>query len=769
MIIRGDKNPFLRGKTAKKHIKAFLSQAENPFSGMSDTTRAAAIAKFATAHSENFSNSLARLKEICRDYNFFQLLAHFAYYDQILLDAEKNDTAYKPVEQSGTELLQALILQIAEDDLSIRLETPPPPEVLLETNKLLRGITNSFCLKRYGSPITGTKSARLLSEMVRSHTAAVRNEGFPSQIRRTMTELVAPLDSAFEKKRGLKLTCLSTMLWNAADLVGKRINDDFQKRRAILGLDDPDAIVEGFAKLDCRDEGTAKAFCDEMSRANMSIGDIRGYLTTLWDKTNFKLFCLSLDDWIACYPAEVKGAVIEWVLTQWSLSLGSLQADNPEYFFLDNPVWAKPIINFGPGRFLLAIPGLVQSFGQRLLEAVIQTEAELWEKYRSKVRPKYLAAFVARLLSSALPSGKVLVGVVWVHPISGKRFETDLLVIFDTHALIIECKAGRITGRARRGDTARLETEIDKLIAEPTLQGQRFSDFLSTANGPVEVEDAKGAKHVIETKQLNRISRINVTMDCFGPVGIQARMLREAGMVSKDLKPAATFHLHELENIFEILDRPAFLFHYLHRRAEIEGAIDLLSNEGSLLAMYLATGFDLGDFEDAEPKVLALPTMDGELEPYFWGKELHRPIPKPKRRLTKWWRDILSSLERRAGLGWMESLYGLLSVGYERQKEFERGVKRMLKEVKSNWHNPEHQNVCFLVAGSPKQRVTVMCVGVKNVNLEQQRETVTRAFDAANEKEPTSATLAIVKSASTQTYPYSAIYLLQPELDEGGL
>ena len=137
------------------------------------------------------------------------------------------------------------------------------------------------------------------------------------------------------------------------------------------------------------------------------------------------------------------------------------------------------------------------------------------------------------------------------------------------------------------------------------------------------------------------------------------------------------------------------------------------------------------------------------------GKELNLPTPKPRRHLTRWWADILSSLSNALPLDGWRVRTELLSVRYERQREFERGVKTMLKEVKSKWHDPTHRNVCFLVAGAPNRRVKVMCVGVKNVTLQEQRETVTRAFNLAEETVSTSATLAIVKSASTKTYPYS--------------
>jgi len=232
MIIRGNENPFLRGKPPKEYVNAFISQFQSPFANMSEAERTIAIAKFAETHTAHFLTSLTRLREICRSYNFFQLLAHFSYYDQIALDGAKDSSAYNPVEQCAAELLQALILQVPEDELSLRLDSPPPPEVLLETNTLLREIPISFSMKRYGSP--GGKGTRLLSEMIRSHTSMVRNEGFPSQIKRTMAELVAPLDSAFESKRGLKLTLLAEMVWQLADRIGTQINNDFQQRLRIF-------------------------------------------------------------------------------------------------------------------------------------------------------------------------------------------------------------------------------------------------------------------------------------------------------------------------------------------------------------------------------------------------------------------------------------------------------------------------------------------------------------------------------------------------------
>jgi hypothetical protein len=762
MILKGNENPYLRGKAPKTYLPSPSLVSWNPFENLNESQRAEAASNLGKHYTDSFLGSLTRLMELCRTCNFFQLLAHFGYYDQLFLDPEKEGRAYRPIPQSSAELLQALILQIPEKELSSQLDIPPPPETIIEVNKLLGGIANSFSLKRYG---TGTTKKDLLSEIARAHTVSVRNEGFPSQIRSTLHALLTPLDETFASLRKVKLTGLFRMLWNIGDLIGVRINDDFKLRRAVFRKKNANDIVREFLKLHCTGEAEASRFREELSNAKLKLQDLRGYLNNLWDRQNFRLFYLSLEDFVSAYPEPADNSVIEQAILFWSLEFGSLASTNPEHFFLDNPVWAKPIIHVGPNRFFFPLPGLVQSFGQHLIEAIIRTDSAIWERYQSKVRSAYLEKATANLFRAAVPSAKVLEGVHWTKPTSDQRYETDLLVILDSHVLVVECKAGHITDRARRGDSVRLEKDLGRLIEEPTLQGQRFARLLLTAGEPFEVEDSTRAKHLIDGKRFLRISRINITLDYLGPVGVQARLLRELRIVSKDLEPAATLHLHELENVIELLDQPALLFHYLHRRAEIEAANDLLTGEGGLLALYLATGFDLGDFEGAESHSLALPTMEHELEPYFMGKELHRPVPKPKRRLTGWWKDILASLEKRQTLGWMESSFALLSVGYERQKEFERLSKKVLNVVKSNWRDPNHENGCFLIAGSPKRRLKVLFVGVKNVTLEKQRDSVSRAITVADDKVSTAGTVAIVRSASTRTYPYSAVYLAGPDYE----
>lgn len=768
MIIRGDENPYLRGKPASEHIPIFLTETESPFANVDEMQRQKIFEEFGKHHEQQFLNSLNRLREICRSYNFFQLLAHFGYYDQLSLDPERENPSYQPVEQNAVEILQALVLQVTEDEISASLDILPPPEILTEANKLLHAVTESFSFKRSGLALsTSEKGAYTISEMMRVTTAKLRNESLPSQVKRTLNDLASPLDEAFDKRRGVRLTKIVQMFWNVIKMLEERMTTEMRERSKFLQLESKKEIIDGFLKFVSASAETAQNFRRELGAAKMGKKKLRHYLYTQCDTTNFKLFWLSTEDWLSAYPEKADAAKIEEMIEFLSIPLGGLSSEHVDHFFLANPIWSKPIIKFGPKHWLLPIPAMFQSFGLRLLEAVIQLESDLWEKYQSKIRPRFLENLTAALLQKANPLAKVYRGVKWNSTTDGKTYETDILLLQDTQALIIECKAGHITDRGRRGDIMRLKNDIGKLIEEPTLQSHRFARLLEEDNSILELVDAEGKKFQVNRGELLRVARINVTMDYFGISGIQARMLREAGLVDKHLESVPTFHVHELENVIDILDHPTLLMHYLHRRSELETSRDLLAYERSLLAMYLATGFDLGSIEEREGMPFMIPTMDETLEPYFMGKELKRPVIKPKRHFTEWWKDILLKVQERKTPGWMESSYGLLSVGYERQQEFEEAIRKIVPEVEARWPDPDLKNAVVLVTGSIKRRVKVMCMVVKDLtSIEEQRDIANRTMNSADEAHPTPTTLAIVISPWTRAYPYSAIYLRKEEAED---
>jgi len=118
MLLKGNENPYLGGKPVQRYLPEPAFSSWNPFANLVETDRANATKEIGRHYAETFQRNLRRLQELCRSCNFFQLLAHFAYYDHLLLDAEHDNGRYRAVSQSAIELLQGLILQIPEQELS---------------------------------------------------------------------------------------------------------------------------------------------------------------------------------------------------------------------------------------------------------------------------------------------------------------------------------------------------------------------------------------------------------------------------------------------------------------------------------------------------------------------------------------------------------------------------------------------------------------------------------------------------------------------------
>lgn len=158
------------------HIEFDLIRQADPFGGLDGQARAEAVRKVGEEARQLFTTNVAELDRIIRSVNPMQLLAHFAFYDQLWLDGKGDSYGYTPTQQSAVEWLQALILRIPESEISAVLDSPPGSEVLLKTNALLTETQRAWGMMRIGDK--DTSPAGLVCEMVRQQTAFVRNEGY---------------------------------------------------------------------------------------------------------------------------------------------------------------------------------------------------------------------------------------------------------------------------------------------------------------------------------------------------------------------------------------------------------------------------------------------------------------------------------------------------------------------------------------------------------------------------------------------------------------
>jgi hypothetical protein len=203
------------------------------------------------------------------------------------------------------------------------------------------------------------------------------------------------------------------------------------------------------------------------------------------------------------YPDEITTEAMRNLLNLWSLSPGDLQHENKDHFFLNNPIWRRPIIKLRDDTYFWPLLQLFVAFGLEMIESVVAQFPEVLKKYQDKTRPKYLEDQAEALFRTALPKCNTFKGSMW------KEYENDLLVLIDKTAIIVECKSGRVDPSARRGGQ-RLEQVVKELILEPSVQGARFADFLLNNRGPHVFKTKRGVENRCDTTKLLRVIRLRL-------------------------------------------------------------------------------------------------------------------------------------------------------------------------------------------------------------------------------------------------------------------
>lgn len=752
-----------KGGSATIHLTGDFQRMPDPLGGLTGVDRQQAVAAVAEKARKDFDASVAQLTAAVRRFNPLQLLAHFAYYDQIHLHRSEGKYGYTPTGQSAVEWLQALVLQVPETGVQDVLDECPFGDQLHDVNKALNTAQECYGLMRLADK-AGPDPVGMAAGLIRQHTAFVRNEGYGWQLQRLHQEIFRPLDAEFRKREGVSLSEVATFLWAALELVQKRLNKDLHLRRKIITQTSAKGVIAEFAAL--LKQAPEKVRTD-MAEFAHDIEKVRLAVTHKLDEQNFRLFYFHEDELAGLFPTGTTPETVRKVLGQLGIKWGELADRDPGKLILDNPVWTRPFFAVGGGYYYCPVIGLVQSFGLEIVEGLLRAHQDLWDIYGHTVRSTYLEDRTEAAVRAAYPQAKVFRGIKWPGS-DGKEYENDVLVLIDTHALIFECKSGRVRAIAQRGIVDAMKTEIEKIVGDASRQGRRFAEYLLAQKAIVRLPDSTGKIQELDLQRLLRATTVNVTLDYLGHLAVQQRLLHSANLVAADTEVTATLPLHELELILELLDRPALSTHYFRRRSEIASANDILGEENGMLAMYLATGFDLGEAEGNPEHQFIASGLGKKLDPYFMRKETANDVAKPTLRLRGWWKDLLARFEDKQFPGWIEYSHALLSVGYYRQEGFEKLCKQLVRSVRSNWHDPMHNNTCILIVGSPSWRTAVIYLVIKNQDRNELHEMVKDRIQRAVDSHGVKRALVISTSAVKRTYPYFGVYFHCAEMNPDG-
>lgn len=593
---------------------------------------------------------------------------------------------------------------------------------------------------------------------MRHQTAAVRNWGYYYQMKRIARSLGGLVKERFAEIYDLDPGRLIDTIFRIVDVANNKLNTHLRKIRSFTktrgGHKD---IFEAYHRVFPE---TARVSEQDMENIWNHVGEnvenLRWFLVRHADTRLYKIYTFSIDELAEIYEDETKKPQLKRIFDSWAYAFGDLKDQNKEHIILDNPIHRKPFIRIDDKNYYSSALGILPHLSLALLEGLISTDEELRKVYSDRIKAEYLEDEVERLFTVNFPSAQIYRGSMWSDPSTGREYENDLLVVIDSFAIVVECKSGQVTPPARRGASDRLRRTIKTLIEEPAEQAHRFVELLSRDRKQHSFRAKGGKMNVVDSSKITYFVPVGLILEELGSIGSNLRSIIDAGFTSKKMSELApSINFTSLECIFELLPLEGEKVHYLARRREFESHVIYHGDEMDLLGFYLDNGFNIGEVEFKGNVSMNLALKSKELDPYFIAKSQGKRIPKPKRSMTKWWRDILEYIAVRKPEHWVETMFILLSTTKEDQEEFEKKFNSLRAKVRHGKVKQKHNCIAFM-SGSKERRYFIAGYPYTTESKDERNSVIASIMESKDATE-SRGFVCLGINVNKKDYPYSVL------------
>lgn len=712
-------------------------------------------------HQQEFETLLPQVIKLLQKSDPLQVLSTLSIYG-LTCGVTKTNVRIKDepgsLSQSHVELAQALIMTIPENKIS---HIPTGPDDIQKIWDSLISLGSCFGYKRMSQIDTTSnikdKALLLTQEHIRLNTQYVRNWGYYKQTIRIIRELYEPLNDIYEKQTGLSATQIITLFEFLIARMEGIINNQRNKLKKVFKCNNIKDTVKTYYDIfpDLRD--SPEKLIDIFEKHEMPLKAVKALLLShsdlsLPDKMTFSIIELSknlifdVDKLKKCMPLL-------------SMSYGSLFDRNYEHFFLDNPIWIKPLIRIHEEKYFCSIPQVFFSFSLGILDNLLSGQKHL-ENVCPERRSRYLEDKISNLMNRAFPNSNSLSKFKWSD--GEEEYETDFLLKKDSHLMIIEAKSGSISLPALRGAPKRIKRHIEEQILHPAIQSKRLADKMWEAKIN---QSELASKLPFNIKEIHNIIRISVTLEDFGNIISNLFILRDAGLFEEDFPIAPTMTLADVETILDLLQTPSEIIHYLLRRCILEGKkMSLMGDELDMLGLYLENGLNMRSVEDEDMK-LQLIGMSKSIDQYYEAKDQGINRKKPSLKSTTWWRDIRHRIEKKAPMRWLDAAIALLDFPVDEQNRAEKAFKKIKKKVKKSWMRAGHINSVILIPSKQKSNAIAL-LAYRQRHKDKRHEFMENIAKKIFAERDAKICLVIGVNIDREEYPYSVLGVFDQDISK---
>ena len=728
---------------------------QNPFTDLNNESRKKIIQNIAENNEEIYYKSLAKVNDILHCYDPIALLSILAFYDLNVgvsdagIQTKDNDLK---IYQSHVELCQGLALKIKPENLK---NQPFASNIVQELRDALSNLMYTQNLRDITQNIENKsdeqKAILLLQQWIRRHTKIVRNWGYFSQVISFSQEIYNYFDKNLENKYGFSTSNiieLFRLLVKEIDTANTNRNISILK---LYELKDKKELVFKYHELIGESAEKADIFIKNIKINSLPIKSLFAILLSHYDlmlPENYKFSPKYLSKKIG-----MDESIVKKILDEFSFTWGELESNDTEHLYLNNPIWLRPIIKLEEYKYFCALPQVFFSFiipsVERFIEGIDKT-------ILSKRRSDYLETKIVEIINRRFPESNTIAGLKW--KFNNIEYETDLITFIDSHAIIVEAKSGKITNPALRGAPDRIKKHIEKILIAPNIQSKRLKKKLNELINSSSEDDELQDQIPVKLNTIHKIIRISVSLEDFSSIQSNIGKLRETGWLPDKFEPCPTMSVSDFETLFDFLEHPVQIIHYLERRQELEKSLGYIGDEIDLMGLYIETLFN---FNNLDLNIdLVITGMSSPLDKYYTSKDIGIDIPKPKPNISPLFTGIINQLEKRQTQRWTEIGVILHRFSPDDQKKLTRMVKKLDNNVRKNWMKEDHKNIIVYVPN--KTSSFSICYVIYNNNTAYRRyEFIQNAANHGLIPEHIKQCLVIAKNIDDDYHHYHFIGLME--------
>ena len=607
------------------------------------------------AAKKDFDETFQKIRNICQSFNQIELLSRLA---MVGISEQKGfgTPNFNPTLHAfELEIFQAVALA---DNLRLDWNQSNIAQAVEDSIGLLRRNSTAFrekSLLNLSGDRRGDKIAAVL-DRIRTTTQSVRGARHAFQTRAYLRDLADGLDCHFQAHLGFNISEVIAFFENTAFRMDRELGSLTSTARRWVSASDP-AKCLAFFREDNR-ECSNHPLLSEISSRPVGLSETKGTLFAIFEENLRSIFQLKREEAVTASGSDPLWNSFKRI----SLGFGDVKPDLIQHLHLSNPVGAKPLVSDGSGNYFLFCTQTTFANLIEILDELAAAKPPLTRAIET-FKAEWLETKLNSIVSAAFPSGEAHSNAKW-RDLDGKEGETDCILLIDKTVGLFEAKSGRITAPAKRGAPERLKRQINELLVDPSRQSARFETLLQTSTESVSFYTPSGISE-IKGSDVREVFRINILFDTIGPLSTNTRRLIEAGFIDPDEPMAPCMSVFELETLLDLLPNQISRIHYLRRRCQLERNSLIEADEMDLIALYLATGFHIGEHEFSENGFSIYGWSDRIAGTYDHnGRRANTAI---KLKQTAMWSRLLQAIENTGEIGWTRFGYRLCETRYADQ------------------------------------------------------------------------------------------------------